>query len=343
MKGLNVIALLFMGCEVGLSVNDSIKVEPSNDLDSEPSSFEPSSSAPTNEPGSTSQDNDADGYTVLDGDCNDNDPNVNPGAYDIPNDGSDQDCDGVDASTSSSGNDVDGDGYPSSVDCNDYNASIYPGAYDAPDDGIDQDCNGVDATASSGNDADGDGYTNTYDCNDYNASINPGAYDIPNNGIDEDCSGTDATSSSGGGSYYQGWETFKFADNQGYAGGYACDMSFSLSGTPSPTYCSSCTYTFDMLITYTGGIASADCTGLTTTASFSYGFATNYNGYGATLLMYDSYYGWQPWITNGTANFGRTDVVSISGSSFTYSVGYLDYFYNTGYYTYLWSGGGMAQ
>jgi hypothetical protein len=38
-------------------------------------------------------DNDGDGWTTCDGDCNDNDPLVNPGAYDFPN-GIDDDCSG---------------------------------------------------------------------------------------------------------------------------------------------------------------------------------------------------------------------------------------------------------
>jgi Ca2+-binding RTX toxin-like protein len=40
---------------------------------------------------------DGDGVTPFGGDCNDADPSIFPGAFDIPGDGIDQDCDGVDA------------------------------------------------------------------------------------------------------------------------------------------------------------------------------------------------------------------------------------------------------
>ena len=41
-------------------------------------------------------DNDGDGYALEEGDCNDEDPNVYPGAEETPDDGVDSNCDGED-------------------------------------------------------------------------------------------------------------------------------------------------------------------------------------------------------------------------------------------------------
>ncbi len=123
-------------------------------------------------------------------DCDDYDPSVFPLAQEIPNDGVDQDCDGVDSGII----DQDGDGYDVTTDCNDLDPSIYPGAPEVANDGIDQNCDGQDATLGYP-DNDGDGFDSSMDCNDYDPSINPAATDIPNDGIDQDCSGSDATTS----------------------------------------------------------------------------------------------------------------------------------------------------
>ena len=135
-------------------------------------------------------DDDGDGFTEYDGDCDDYDSNIHPGAYDYPGDGIDQDCDGMDAYED---NDSDGWG-PDDGDCNDYDSTIFPGAYDIPDDGIDQDCDGQDAIGPNNMDNDLDGYTpNQGDCDDYDSDIFPGAFDTPGDGIDQDCNGSDAT------------------------------------------------------------------------------------------------------------------------------------------------------
>jgi len=93
--------------------------------------------------GKTSKDNDLDGFSKRQGDCNDRDATIHPKAIEICGDGIDQDCNGSDLSCRDVDND--GDGYTENQgDCNDAIASIYPGATEICDDGIDQDCNGKD-------------------------------------------------------------------------------------------------------------------------------------------------------------------------------------------------------
>ncbi len=68
-------------------------------------------------------DYDNDGFTS-EYDCNDYDSSIYPGAIEIPYDGIDQNCNGLDLI------DVDGDGFDFLEDCDDYDSSIYPGAQD---------------------------------------------------------------------------------------------------------------------------------------------------------------------------------------------------------------------
>ena len=81
---------------------------------------------------------DGDSYSVEMGDCNDNDPLINPGVIEDC-DGKDNNCDGeIDE-----GFDVDGDGYSScGGDCDDNNASINSGSVELPGNDIDENCDG---------------------------------------------------------------------------------------------------------------------------------------------------------------------------------------------------------
>ena len=111
------------------------------------------------------------------GDCNDQDPAINPTATDIPVDQIDQNCDGrdggrfcfadvdndgwrVEATVVSVDDDCDdpGEALPEdpAIDCDDTNAAIYPTAPEIPNDGIDQDCNQDDLGRTCYVDADGD-------------------------------------------------------------------------------------------------------------------------------------------------------------------------------------------
>ena len=175
------------------------------------------------------------------GDCNDGNAAINPGAQEICDAANtDEDCDGAvdDADPSAIGKstfyrDADSDSYTGSTtgmfcdmpagyeptnegDCNDGNAAINPGAQEICDAAnTDEDCDGLadDADASvTGKstfyrDADSDSYTGSTiglfcdmpagyestdegDCNDGNAAINPGAQEVCDAAnVDENCNG----------------------------------------------------------------------------------------------------------------------------------------------------------
>ncbi len=129
-------------------------------------------------------DADGDGATTCDGDCNDADPAVLPGADEACN-GRDDDCDGL----VDEGFDADGDGWTTCAgDCDDGDPAAHPGAAEVCG-GADEDCDGA---VDEGFDADGDGFLDCpgddRDCNDADPAVFPGADEVCN-GRDDDCDG----------------------------------------------------------------------------------------------------------------------------------------------------------
>lgn len=91
---------------------------------------------------------DGDGLTTYDGDCDDNDPDIYPGAYEICGDNIDNNCDGEIDEDCAIYTDADGDGWcVEDGDCDDSDPHVYPGHKDTKSkwgrDGKDNDCNGV--------------------------------------------------------------------------------------------------------------------------------------------------------------------------------------------------------
>ena len=133
-------------------------------------------------------DADGDGYTIDDGDCDDDDASVNPGVDEVWYDGVDSDCNGA------SDFDQDADGHASDEhggdDCADTDASVNPSASEVDGNGIDDDCDGTIDDATTTVDADADGYAaGPDDCDDTNPDVNTGATEVAGNGIDDDCDG----------------------------------------------------------------------------------------------------------------------------------------------------------
>ncbi len=127
---------------------------------------------------STRYDEDDDGWTVEDGDCDDANASINPGMAEVPYDGVDNDC-----NSGTRDDDLDNDGYLKASDCNESDSRINPGMTETPYDGIDNDCN----ASTFDNDLDQDGYNNDLDCNESDHNVNPGVAEICSDSIDNDC------------------------------------------------------------------------------------------------------------------------------------------------------------
>jgi hypothetical protein len=137
-------------------------------------------------------DDDGDGYTVAQGDCNDHDATIHPGAPD-PCDGVDNNCNGM----IDENYDMDHDGFTTcNGDCADNDPTSYPGATEVVD-GRDNDCDGIVDNHTNSYDDDGDGYTEDQgDCNDNDPLVNPGAIEVQYmsdgvtpEGVDNNCNG----------------------------------------------------------------------------------------------------------------------------------------------------------
>jgi len=120
-------------------------------------------------------------------DCDDTDPDVNPGEIEIPYDNIDQDC--LDGDL----NDLDQDGFAGALgggdDCNDNDHLVNPDVTEIVN-GIDDDCNDLVDDTTDWFDDDGDGYTEFGgDCDDSNAAVSPAAVELFCDGVDEDCDG----------------------------------------------------------------------------------------------------------------------------------------------------------
>jgi hypothetical protein len=105
---------------------------------------------------------------------------VIPGGTEIPNNDTDENCDGLLEFT-----DTDNDGFSFDLDCNDNDPGINPGVAEIPNNDIDENCDNLALII----DMDNDGFNSDEDCNDEDSAINPSALEIVNNQIDENCDG----------------------------------------------------------------------------------------------------------------------------------------------------------
>ena len=150
---------------------------------------------------------DGDSFSVADGDCNDYDSGVFPGA---PEPCCRATLNGDPRATElcekncelgfsfCAIEDKDADGFLFPEDCDDNDPLVHPGAPERCGDGKDQDCVGGDIECALVTDGDGDGWSPPADCQDGDSTVNPGAVESCD-GRDEDCDGAIDDGNPGGG------------------------------------------------------------------------------------------------------------------------------------------------
>jgi len=134
-------------------------------------------------------DDDGDGQTKGEGDCNDADADIKPTADELAANYYDDNCDGI-ADDGTDTQDRDGDGYSiADGDCDDTHPFIHPGAVEITN-SRDDDCDGIADDGTDESDADGDWVTIAWgDCDDTDPDVWPNQTDGGDNGIDDDCDG----------------------------------------------------------------------------------------------------------------------------------------------------------
>ena len=147
-------------------------------------------------------------------------------------------------------------------------------------------------------------------------------------------SGGSGSGGSGSSDYtsYDGYEVFEYSGG-GSSGARSCVLEWSAEGSPSSAAgaCADCEFVFDVDMSYlSSSTDDGTCADLAGDGSYTYGYQSDYSGYGPYVMYYSPSYGsFSAW---ASANF--------SGGTLSYSYGYedWDYYGNGTYYTYLWAG-----
>jgi hypothetical protein len=128
------------GCGIGLipmekipstDTSDTVFLEPSEEPDLQPTN------EPSEELDPLEVDDDGDGLSEEEGDCDDTNAYISPNHTEIPYDDIDNDCD-----EDTPDDDLDGDGFNLIADCNDIDPFVHPNATDDVCDGVDDNCDG---------------------------------------------------------------------------------------------------------------------------------------------------------------------------------------------------------